>query len=148
MLYSPTPLGRKTPILSLKSQSSWKKRLARVVLSLGRSEHCRPLSTAFWELGWNVHLATSLHDLVRQVRKVRPHVVALLAEQPGQESGWLAAKKLLMEQPKLKVILLAEQPTERERRLAKFVGAVDCLPLTLPWAAVYTAMGVESLSSK
>jgi CheY-like chemotaxis protein len=130
MFSAPTPAGRKPPILSLKTRYSNKHHHANAVVAISPSALRRPISTALWEAGWNVDLAKSAGELRRLARIEHPHVVAMLASPAGQESGWLTCRKLTLENPNLKVILLADHPTERDRRLARFVGGVDCLPVS------------------
>jgi len=69
---------------------------------------------------------------VRQVRpagvergefcRLRRGVVVLQAESDG-ESGWLTCAKMCSAKPALRVVLVGHEPSDRERRLAEFVGA-------------------------
>ena len=59
------------------------------------------------------------------------------------ESGWLTCKKLLMERPALRVILVAATPNPEHARLAEFVGAAAYVAAAVPTAAVRSAMGFE-----
>jgi DNA-binding response OmpR family regulator len=137
MLQSPTPTGRKAAIFAPK------ERTARVVIALGETARTGTTAYAFREQGWDVHVTNSPGEARRLVRKLRPMAVVLDAAPAKGESGWLVCKKLLLEHPTLKVVLLRDRATERDHRLAQFVGAVACVSNAVPSAAVRAATGFE-----
>ena len=122
-------------------------RAARVVVALRNSPHARPIQDAFRHQGWEVHVAYGDTDARRLVRQVRPLASVLCARPANGESGWLTCKKLLMERPALRVILVAANPTPEESRLAEFVGAAAYVGTAVPTAAVRAAMGLEYRSA-
>ena len=120
-----------------------KEQAARVVLALGEGLVARPIEEAFRRNGWDVHLAGPEADPRRVVGNLRPLATVLATTPRGRESGWLTCKKLLMERPKLKVVLVHEDPTARDLRLAEFVGAVACVPAGATGAVVRAVMGPD-----
>jgi DNA-binding response OmpR family regulator len=77
---------------------------------------------AFRRLGWDVYGAADGPQARRLARMLRPALVVLDADLPG-ESGWLTCDKLLDELPDVRVLLTLPAPTERDRAFAAFVGA-------------------------
>jgi hypothetical protein len=117
--------------------------VARVVVDLGDATAARPVADAFRRHGWEVHVASCPEDVRQLVRDVRPLASVLAASPLNRESGWLTCKKLVLERPTLKVVLVEANPTARDHRLAEFVGAVACIPIASPSAAVKAATGFE-----
>jgi hypothetical protein len=132
---------------ALGSNLSWRPvridPVARVVVDLGDPELTRPVADAFRRHGWEVHLPSCPEDVREIVREVRPLASVLAASPRNRESGWLTCKKLVLERPTLKVILIEANPTPRDHRLAEFVGATACVPIASPCAAVKAATGFE-----
>lgn len=116
---------------------------ARVVVALGGAPHAQPIQEAFRQQGWEVHIAHNENDARRLVREVRPRASVLCAEAPNRESGWLTCKKLLLEKPALRVVLVTPQLTDEARRLADFVGAAACVGSSAVAAVVRAAAGVD-----
>jgi len=133
--------------LTVGSNLSWRPvridPVARVVVDLGDEELARPVADAFRRHGWQVHVTSCQEDVRQMVSEVRPLVSVLAASPPNRESGWLTCKKLMLERPNLKVVLVQANPTGRDQRLAEFVGAAACVPIAAPCAAVKAAMGFE-----
>jgi hypothetical protein len=117
--------------------------VARVVVDLGDATLTRPVADAFRRNGWEVHVASCPDDARQMIREIRPLASVLAATPPHRESGWLTCKKLILERPNLKVVLVEANPTARDHRLAEFVGAVACVPMASPCAAVKAATGFE-----
>ncbi len=134
------------PVLAPKSRTFAVEKSARVVLSIGNAPHARSIQDAFRQQGWEVHIAPIDADARRLVRKVRPLATVLCAEPPGRESGWLTCRKLLMEKPGHKVVLVSPNPSEVDRRLAEFVGAAALVSARMPHGVVKAAMGFELAS--
>jgi len=117
--------------------------VARVVVDLGDAALTRPVADAFRRHGWEVHVPSCQDNARETVREIRPLVSVLAVSPPNRESGWLTCKKLMLERPTLKVVLVQANPSASDQRLAEFVGAAACVPLTSPCAAVKAAMGFE-----
>ena len=132
---------------ALGSNLSWRPvridPVARVVVDLGDAAQARPIADAFRRHGWEVHVASCPLDVRQMVRDVRPLASVLAASPANRESGWLTCKKLVLERPTLKVVLVHANPTARDHRLAEFVGAAACVPIATPSAAVKAATGFE-----
>jgi len=117
--------------------------VARVVVDLGDAALARPLADAFRRNGWEVHVASGQQGARKMIRDLRPLAAVLAGTRPNRESGWLTCKKLMLERPNLKVVLVEANPTARDHRLADFVGAVACVSMASPCAAVKAATGFE-----
>lgn len=130
-------------VLNPKVPKTFSPRAARVVVALADPRHATAVGHAFRHQGWEVHVpgvGTDLRDLIRR-SIVR---AAVLDAQPtGVESGWLTCKKLLMERPMTKVVLVSGDPSAADRRLAAFVGATALLDASNPLGVVSAVMGLR-----
>jgi hypothetical protein len=118
-------------------------RAASVVLALDDVAQARAIRDAFRLDGWEVYLAAGDLDARRLVHQLRP-TAAILATDPAKgESGWLTCKKLVMDRPALRVILVSPNPTDRERRLAEFVGAAALVATSATCRLVGAASGFD-----
>jgi CheY-like chemotaxis protein len=89
----------------------------------------------FRRLGWEVELVSSAQQARLRVEDWSPAAVLLETTLPD-ESGWLTCKKLTLDRPDLKVVLLAAHATENGDNFAAFVGAAGL---------VYQAEGIAAL---
>jgi DNA-binding response OmpR family regulator len=80
------------------------------------------VARAFRRLGWDVYPAADGPQARRLARMLRPALVVLDADLPG-ESGWLTCDKLTDELPDVRVVLTLARPAERDQHFAAFVGA-------------------------
>jgi DNA-binding response OmpR family regulator len=108
----------------------------RLVFGYADSVHAARVARYFRRLGWQVHLAGSGREACRLVHDVRPDLVILDTEL-ADESGWLAAAKLLLVQEH-RVLIVGVEREARHEQFAKFIGAAgyftrtddpDCLML-------------------
>jgi DNA-binding response OmpR family regulator len=72
--------------------------------------------------GWEVSLAQTGAEVRRLTKKLAPAVVVIDVDL-ADESGWLLCDKLSREQAGPKVVLVADERTPQQERLASFVGA-------------------------
>lgn len=118
-------------------------RAASVVIALDDVTQARAIRDVFHRDGWDVHLAAGDLDTRRLVYQLRP-TAAILATNPVKgESGWLTCKKLVMDRPALRVILVSPNPTDRDRRLAEFVGAAALVSASAVYRAIRAASGID-----
>ena len=110
----------------------------RLVLAHPDSGYASSVCRFYRRLGWETHLAHSAHEVRSLVRRWSPEVVVLSIDLPD-ESGWLTCGKLRQENPELKVILVADRSTPRNRHFASFVGAAGL---------VQTEAGVQTLAEE
>jgi len=118
-------------------------RAASVVVALGEGAHARAIEEALRQGGWDVQVAASDIDARRLVHRLRPTAVILETDPRQGESGWLTCKKLLMDRPGLRVVLVSPDPTDRERRLAQFVGAADLVSAAAACRVVRAICGFD-----
>ncbi len=76
----------------------------------------------FRRRGWDVYAARSGPEARRLARMLQPHLVLLQADLP-EESGWLTCDKLSRENPLIRVVLVAADPTLYHADFAAFVVA-------------------------
>lgn len=118
---------------------------ARVVLAMRERPEASILQHYLQEEGWEVYVARTPCEARRLVRKVTPAVSILSAEYPRQESGWLTARKMLMEDPDLRVMLVGTNSSPRAERFAAFVGASGYFSVAEPLKVARAVFG-EDLS--
>jgi len=118
-------------------------RASRVVVALTDADHARAVLATFRRQGWEVLLPSAGMDLRETTRKARARAVVLDASPVGRESGYLTCKKLLMERPFTKVVLVAPAAPAADRRLAAFVGATALVDGTNPVGVVSAVMGLR-----
>lgn len=98
------------------------RRTAKRVVLAGRFKLGAKVADQFRKLGWEVHTVTTEHDVHAAAAETNPHAI-LLPEVAGDESGYLACAKLLITQPKLKVVVVGTERTLKQEQFADFVGA-------------------------
>src|SRR5262249_55300435 len=76
----------------------------------------------FRRQGWEVHKITSGKEARQLAGALAPQVVILDTELPD-ESGWLTAAKLLLDQPDQKIFLVGPEQTQANEHFASFLGA-------------------------
>jgi DNA-binding response OmpR family regulator len=118
-------------------------RVARVVVALTDGPEARAVQATFRRQGWEVHVPTEGADARDVVRQSRARAVVLDTAPNGQESGYLTCKKLLLERPATKVVLVGENLLEDDRRLAAFVGASALVAGSNPLGVVSAVMGLR-----
>src|SRR5262245_32137804 len=121
-------------------------RAASVVIALDYLVQARAIRDAFRQDGWDFHLAAGDLDARRLVHQLRPTAAILATEPVKGESGWLTCKKLVMDRPALRVILVSPTPTDRERRLAEFVGAAALVSTSAVCRVFRAAAGFDIAS--
>ena len=96
----------------------------RIVLALHGIPTAPELATFFRSHGFDVYTARSSAE-VRELARQGNTVASVLATESGRfESGWLTCKKLLLEQPSLRVVLVGHRPSAKSERVAHFLGAM------------------------
>jgi CheY-like chemotaxis protein len=93
-----------------------------LVLAHPHADAQAALARNFRRLGWDVYLARNGSEARRLARMLAADLVILHVDLP-EESGWLTCDKLMREQPLASVILIGEDLSSCNRRLADFVGA-------------------------
>ena len=101
----------------------------RMVLAYVDSAFSSLAARQFRRLGWEVYLASTAEDAHRLTAALAPLVVIIDTELP-EESGWLVCAKLLMDQPKPKIILIGPMYSEESKQRATFLGASGFLGRT------------------
>ncbi len=99
-----------------------------LVLTHADADYAAMAARAFRRQGWDVYSANSGPQARRLARMLRPSLVVLQADLPG-ESGWLTCAKFTVEQPSLPVLLVASQPGQLEEEYAQFAGAEGVVAL-------------------
>jgi ActR/RegA family two-component response regulator len=94
----------------------------RLVLASTDAEFAVRAKHRLRRLGWEVYPVKSAASARRLIRECSPPVVVLDTDL-GDESGWLLCKKLTLEQPDLRVILVSKRRYSDLVRFADFVGA-------------------------
>ena len=117
---------------------------ARVVVAIGSVKASGLIAEAFRRHGWEVYVAPVGVDPRPLAHAVRARASVLCASPQNRESGWLTCRKLLMDRPATKVVLVKPGATASERRLADFVGASALICGSMPEAAVDAVNGVGS----
>jgi DNA-binding response OmpR family regulator len=113
----------------------------RIVISLEGLSNATELKSLFLAHGFDVHTAKTAKE-ARQLSRHRQTVASILSTEGNKlESGWLTCKKMLLEQPKLRIVLLGNRPSAKSERFAHFLGASAYLstassPQTIARAAI------------
>lgn len=137
------PALPRTPSAAEKAPS----RTARLVLALPDTPRRGEIRQYFADQGWEVHIARSSCEVRTLAHKLSPAATVLAADGSGGESGWLTCSKLVLERPRLRVVLVGEKPSPRTERLAAFVGAASYLPQSASLQALERAVvGSTALS--
>jgi DNA-binding response OmpR family regulator len=118
-------------------------RPARVVVALNDGPQARAVLATFRRQGWEVHVPANGVDARQVARESRARAVVLDATPDGDESGYLTCKKLLLERPTTKVVLVGENVLDDDRRLAAFVGASALVGASNPLGVVSAVMGLR-----
>jgi ActR/RegA family two-component response regulator len=95
----------------------------RLVLAHPDANFAHQAKRRLQRLGWEVHLTRSGAAARRLARKLLVPLVVLNTELPD-ESGWLVCRKMNLENPDVRVILVGSGWSAADARLAEFVGAV------------------------
>jgi DNA-binding response OmpR family regulator len=116
-----------------------------MVLAYADPAHASQCSRQLRRHGWEVHLANNGGDARRLLDLLDPDVLVL---DTGlyDESGWLACAKVVQEVPDRRVLLLAADITETQRRFAQFVGAAALLDRNAGAAALVEEVVGRTLS--
>ena len=85
-----------------------------------------PTSTRLRRLGWDVYQAGEGPEARRLAKMLNPELVVIDVALPD-ESGWLTGAKLAQERPGQRIILIGDA-SERNRRMAEFLGASAIVP--------------------
>ena len=101
---------------------------ARIVLALGHAPRQRAFQELFQAHGWEVLVVSSANEARRWARKSRTIATLLLDEPHDDESGWLTCRKLLLEKPNHRVVIVGTKFKPNAERFARFVGATAYLP--------------------
>jgi DNA-binding response OmpR family regulator len=131
------------PVLLPKPPKPVLPRACRVVVALTDADHARAVQATFRRQGWEVHVPTPGADPRETMRKARARAVVLDTAPEGEESGYLTCKKLLLERPATKVVLVGQHVLENDRRLAEFVGAAALVPAANSLGVVSAVMGLR-----
>ena len=93
----------------------------RLVFAYVDSAHAAQCSRFLRRQGWEVHLVTSAEQVHQLVQELNPQVVVLDLDLPD-ESGWLAAAKILLKNADRRFILTCQQVTDQNRDWAADLG--------------------------
>ena len=93
-----------------------------LILAHADGPYAADCSRQFRRLGWEVHQAGSGPEARRLAEQLRPAVVILGTDLPG-ETGWLTCDKLVRGRPAQRVVLVADGDREEDRSFASFVRA-------------------------
>jgi DNA-binding response OmpR family regulator len=118
-----------TPITETMRKPSMKLVLLR---SLG--ECAVAWDSHFRKLGWTVRIAEDVDNARQLARRVR---VVILPAHTNGESGFLTARKMLLESPNTRVLLVGPEQEELER-YALFAGAAGYVSANVPLAELTT----------
>ena len=132
------PAWRKCCYTGSKFFRAARRRRATDGAGPGRSVHVRRQA--------GVHVPTAGVDPRETARKSRARAVVLDTAPVGQESGYLTCKKLLLEQPATKVVLVGQNVMPDDRRLAEFVGATALVAASNTLGVVSAVMGLRLAS--
>jgi DNA-binding response OmpR family regulator len=106
-----------------------------LILAHPDANYTATASRCFRRREWAVYVARDAAEVHLLDRLHAPELVVLDANLAG-ESGWLTCDKLRAERGNVKVVIVAEEPTQQLERFADFVGAarlvsVHSAPATL-----------------
>jgi DNA-binding response OmpR family regulator len=108
----------------------------RLLLAYADAAYASECGRYFRRLGWEVQMVASGAEARELAGDYRPQVVVLDAELLD-ESGWLTSAKISTENPKLRIILVADREDDRIPGRLRMVGADH---------AVWRADGAEGLA--
>jgi DNA-binding response OmpR family regulator len=106
----------------------------RLLLAYADPAYASECGRYFRRLGWEVEMVASGVEARELANEYRPNVVVLDADLVD-ESGWLTSAKISTENPELRIILVADQPSEQRLEM---VGASQ---------SVCRSNGAEALAS-
>jgi DNA-binding NarL/FixJ family response regulator len=123
-LKKPPRPGRFPPVESdmLATTETTSRTTPTVVLALPESPFAAQVYRLLRQAGGPVQRPAPGSDPTAALGRARRAVVVVSAD-PAGESGWLICAKLRRTRPDVRVVLLAHEPSDEERRLALFVGA-------------------------
>src|SRR5260370_22912346 len=84
------------------------------------------VARSFRRLSWSVQTAQTADEARRLARDHAADLIVLAADLAG-ESGWLACEKLRTELPRVKVVLVAEEPAAYLESFPRFTGSTALL---------------------
>jgi DNA-binding NtrC family response regulator len=93
-----------------------------LVLAHADDDYAVRVTASFRRLGWDVHRTDNGAEARGLARELAPNLV-ILDTHLADESGWLTCDKLTREMPRLKVLLVGDQPASQCENFASFVGA-------------------------
>jgi ActR/RegA family two-component response regulator len=137
----------KQPILPIKNPDTSSSSLpssSRIVLALDGLPNALELKQLFLTQGFDVHTAKTSIEVRKMSRQLRPAALILSTELGKLESGWLTCKKLLLENPTSRIVLIGSKPSAKSERFADFLGATAYLSTSSsPQAIARAALGCE-----
>jgi CheY-like chemotaxis protein len=122
-----------------------KERVGRrpcLVLAHAHDDYALRASGSFHRLGWDVHRTDNGAEARGLARELAPNLV-ILDTQLADESGWLTCDKLTREMPRLKVLLVGDQPVSQDESFASFVGATALVDRLDGFLAIVTEFAEE-----
>jgi DNA-binding response OmpR family regulator len=125
---------------TINSRVSTQAPTSKVVVAFGEPDETHTMRDELAKLGYEVHMANTEGDVRRLVGKVRPSASVISTSTLLHESGWLTCRKLTMERPEMPVVLVSQDPTPTDHRLAEFVGAAAVVTASSVIAAVKAAV--------
>jgi ActR/RegA family two-component response regulator len=127
------PVFSGTPDISTQLVSS----APRIVLALEGIPNAVELKRLLQAHGFDVHSARSFAEARSLARQGQTVASVIATEANKLESGWLTCKKMLLEQPAMRVVLVGNKPSAKSERFAHFLGAS---------AYVSTSSSVQSIA--
>jgi DNA-binding response OmpR family regulator len=96
----------------------------RLLLAYADAAYASECGRYFRRLGWEVEMVASSAEARELAGEYRPNVV-VLDSQLLDESGWLTSAKISIENPDLRIVLVADERTENLHDRLHMVGARD-----------------------
>lgn len=95
----------------------------RIVLALDGLPNAVELKQLLQSHGFDVLSARSFTEARKLARAGQTVASVLATEMNKLESGWLTCKKMLLEQPSMRIVLVGNKPSAKAERFAHFLGA-------------------------
>ncbi len=105
-------------------RSNSENRKNQVLISISDNLLREGLNNYFKEHGFSVTFTPKGDEIRKIVREEKPHVTIISVDGRSLESGWLICKKLRMENPDAKIVLLGSKPSAKFERFANFLGGI------------------------
>jgi CheY-like chemotaxis protein len=115
-----------------------------LVLAHADDDYAVRVTASFRRLGWDVHRTDNGAEARGLARELAPNLV-ILDTHLADESGWLTCDKLTREMPRLKVLLVGDQPTSQCENFASFVGATVLVDRLDGFLAVVTEFADQAV---